>query len=322
MKISLLKISLIFTSVFLASCAGSSPYHGKINAGQVYMQPKATSTVNVKKSTANSSLDNMQKASKTVVQDEATMQGEVKTNPVLKDEKATNNAEKKNNSLSKTNNAIVGDNDNYDDGESNGVAHDPYEKFNRKIFSFNRGIDKVVLRPIAKVYDTVLPNPIQKGIHNFFSNINDVPTLACDLLQLEFKDALSDTSRMLVNSTVGLGGLIDMGTPLDLPKHHRDLGLTFARWGAKDSPYFVIPFLGPSTIRDFVALPIEYEFLTIWPYVEQKDLRYGLLGLDIIRIRDELLPTDKVIDQAFDPYVAVRNAYLQRRAYLTDKQRG
>jgi phospholipid-binding lipoprotein MlaA len=195
---------------------------------------------------------------------------------------------------------------------------DPYESVNRKIFAFNKVVDKVVFRPIAKVYDFVLPWPVKRGVNNFFSNFGEVRNVVNDILQFEFPQAISDTARFVINSTIGIGGLFDVATCMGVEANYEDFGTTLYKWGAKKSPYFVIPFLGPSTIRDAVALPITYEFMTFWPYIDPQELRYGMLGVDLIDRRSKLLPGDKVVDQAFDSYTFVRDAYLQRRSYLSD----
>lgn len=192
---------------------------------------------------------------------------------------------------------------------------DPYEKFNRQMFGFNRAIDKILIKPLAQTYNFILPNFAQKGVSNFFSNLNEIPSMANDILQLDAEQTASNLWRFIINSTVGIGGLFDVATKLGLKPRANDLGLTFAKWGAKNTPYLVLPILGSSTIGDTVALPLNYEFFTIWPKMRSQRWAMALLGVDLISLRTMLLPSDKIIDQAFDPYVAVRNAYLQHRYY-------
>lgn len=191
--------------------------------------------------------------------------------------------------------------------------NDPYESFNRKMYSFNTGLDKVLIKPGAVTYDRIVPWPAQKGISNFFSNIEEIPTVANDLLQFNLAHAISDTWRFAINTTVGIGGLLDVASHMGLPNHKEDFGLTLAKWGVKRSPYIVLPILGPSTVRDAVAFPINYQYMTIWPYVNPQKLRYGLLLLHATDLRAELLPSDKLMAESFDPYIFVRDAYLQKR---------
>jgi phospholipid-binding lipoprotein MlaA len=193
---------------------------------------------------------------------------------------------------------------------------DPYEHFNRKVFAFNMAVDRAFFRPIVKVYDKVLPWPVKKGVRNFFGNIGDVTSAANEILQLHFGQAVTDIARVAINTTLGIGGLIDVAEYLGLEKDKEDFGITLARWGSKKTPYLVLPFLGSSTIRDLVGLPVDYYFLSVWPFVNPNALRYGLQAGNAVQRRDTLLPGDKIVDEAFDPYVFIRDAYLQRRGYL------
>lgn len=190
---------------------------------------------------------------------------------------------------------------------------DPLEPVNRKIFCFNMALDRGLFRPIAKAYDKVVPAPIACGIGNFFDNIDDVTNVANNILQLKFLDAWSDVWRIAFNTTLGIGGLFDVATCAGLPKHHQDFGLTLARYGYAHSIYLMIPFFGPSTVRDTIGWTVDWRYLSVWPYIEPKELRYGLYGLRLIHKRALLLCADKLIDEAIDPYVFVRDAYLQKR---------
>jgi phospholipid-binding lipoprotein MlaA len=196
---------------------------------------------------------------------------------------------------------------------------DPFENLNRKTFAFNRFLDKIIIRPLAVTYDTVVPNVAQKGVNNFFNNTDEIPTIANDFLQARGKQALSDFTRLIINTTFGIGGLVDIATLMGVKKHYTDLGLTFAQWGSRNTPYFVIPFLGPSTLNDAPSLPVYYQFLTMWPMIKSDGTRYAFVAMRWIDMRDSLLPSDKVINQSFDPYSFMRNAYLQHRAYLMQK---
>lgn len=189
---------------------------------------------------------------------------------------------------------------------------DPYEKINRKIYAFNFALDKVFIRPVAKSYDFIMPNVAQKGVLHFFSNIGEIPNIANDILQADAPWALTDTWRFIINSTVGIVGLFDVATPLGLPKHVQDFGLTLARWGAKDTPYLMLPFFGPYTIRDAAGLPINIIFAPT-SYISPTAAYVAIKGLYVTSARANLLPADRVLDDAFDPYIFVRNAYLQKR---------
>lgn len=202
------------------------------------------------------------------------------------------------------------------------AAFDPFEKFNRRIFYFNKSIDQAFIRPVARAYDTVMPSFAQKGVRNFFGNIGQIPTIANDVLQINIKMAISDTARFVVNSTLGILGLFDVATHFGLKENTNDLGLTFAKWGAKKTPYLIIPILGPSTIGDAAGYVLNYNYLTVWPHVHPGITRYELIGLNIVDKRSDMLAGDKVIEQAFDQYVLVRNGYQQRRDYLLEKLNG
>jgi phospholipid-binding lipoprotein MlaA len=163
------------------------------------------------------------------------------------------------------------------------------------------------------VYKTILPWPITKGISNFFSNLEQVPTIINDLLQGEFYDATSDTWRLLINTTVGIAGFVDVASRINLPAHHQDFGLTLAKWGYASSAYLVVPILGPRT----VSWPINYGVFSVYPYINDVAWRNGLTWGSFINARAQLLDFDQAIKQAsFDPYIFQRNAYLQRRNYL------
>lgn len=190
---------------------------------------------------------------------------------------------------------------------------DPYETFNRSAFKFNQAVDKYALKPIARVYAIITPDFMQKGITHFFSNIADITSIANDVLQLNLRRTLTDTTRVALNTSLGIGGLFDIATKFGIKEQQQDFGLTLAKWGVKKSAYIVIPIIGPSTLRDATALPIDFYGMSVWPHIRAKSLRYGLLGLDLTNQRKQLLATDKLINDAVDPYIFVRDAYLQLR---------
>ncbi len=199
-------------------------------------------------------------------------------------------------------------------------ARDPLERINRKTFAFNDAIDHGVLRPAAKAYHKVTPDFMETGVSNFFDNLDTPRTIVNDLLQGKLKASLNDTSRLLLNTTVGIGGLLDPASAAGLDRNDEDFGQTFGKWGVRPGPYIVIPLLGPSTVRDGVGrVPDTYSNPV--SYIERDKVRYGLYGLSVVDTRTRLLSLDDTLDQAYDRYAFVRNAYLQRREYqVTDGQ--
>lgn len=200
--------------------------------------------------------------------------------------------------------------------------NDPFEGFNRAMYRFNKVVDDYFLKPVATAYKKVLPWPVTKGVTNFFSNINQIPIICNDLLQFEFYQATSDSWRFAINSTVGILGLVDVASHVGLEKNTEDFGLTLAKWGYHNSAYLVLPILGPSTVRDAIGIPVDYNLFSIYPHIHSSDRRDILLGTNIINQRANLLDYDSVIKQAaLDPYSFQRNAYLQRRAYLIEQNK-
>lgn len=193
---------------------------------------------------------------------------------------------------------------------------DPYESINREIHKFNMAFDATMLRPPATLYKNVVPKPIRAGINNFYNNINMIPTVINDVIQLEWNYAIKDTWRFIANSTIGLGGVLDVASTFNLPPHTNDLGVTFAKWGDMESPYIVIPFLGPSTIRDGMGLMFNYTFFTPYPYLASDAIVLSLLGFRYIDLRAELLETDRLLGEALDQYTLLRDAYLQHRHFV------
>lgn len=189
--------------------------------------------------------------------------------------------------------------------------HDPLEKMNRVIFAFNMDVDHLAFGPIAKVYDFVIPTPLKKGISNIFSTLDVIPTFPNDFLQGNFRYMVVDIWRFTINATLGIGGLFDVATCLGIPKHVETFGLTLAKWrGGKSAPYFVIPFLGPSTFQSAVGVGVDY-YLTPWPYLRDQNIGYWVHGVRLVHTRAKILPSDKLINTAFDPYAFVRDAFIQ-----------
>jgi phospholipid-binding lipoprotein MlaA len=194
---------------------------------------------------------------------------------------------------------------------------DPWERMNRTTFKVNMALDHAVLRPVARTYEKVTPRPVRKGVSNFMDNLFYPVTMGNDLLQLKFKPFAQATGRFLLNTTVGVGGIFDPATKAGLPKNEKDLGLTFGYWGVKPGPYFVIPILGPSDVRDGIG-KIGDTYMNPLTYVhsDYNYIRYTLIGVEVVDVRYRLLPQDKVLDEAYDPYTLLKNAYLQRRQFL------
>lgn len=193
---------------------------------------------------------------------------------------------------------------------------DPFESYNRAMFSFNEGLDEYVLRPVAEGYDAVLPSPIKKGITNFFSNLGDIFVILNDLLQFKFSQAVEDTGRFVFNSTIGLYGLFDVATPMGLPKHDEDFGQTLATWGVGDGPYIVLPFFGSRTLRSTAGLITESAYDPVYD-IKPEDNMYGTVLLRVVDSRYQLLKASRIVDQAaIDKYSFLRDAYLQYRKNL------
>ncbi len=190
---------------------------------------------------------------------------------------------------------------------------DPYEKFNRQVFRFNDAVDREALRPVASAYQVHTPAPLQAGVSNFFDNLADVWTGANNLLQGKAHDGLSDAARVLINSTLGLGGLFDIASQAGLPKHDEDFGQTLGHWGVPAGPFLMLPLLGPSTLRDATALPVE---LASDPWSRAAPAALTLPGgmLRMVERRAGLLKASDLFDAAaLDRYAFLRDAYLQRR---------
>ncbi|MGE0081345.1 MAG: VacJ family lipoprotein [Thiohalomonadaceae bacterium] len=195
--------------------------------------------------------------------------------------------------------------------------HDPYEQFNRSVYRFNDALDRNLLKPVAEVYDNVVPDFVSTGVSNFFSNLDDVLVLINDVLQAKPQQALSDFSRIVWNTTVGLFGLIDVATPMDLPKHNEDFGQTLGYWGVSPGPYLVLPFLGPSTVRDGSGTALSWYVDPLAEASPDYTTYWSAVAVNAVDTRADLLGTTGLIEQAaLDPYVFTREAYLQHRRNL------
>jgi phospholipid-binding lipoprotein MlaA len=196
------------------------------------------------------------------------------------------------------------------------IKADPFEGFNRTMFTVNDKVDQYALRPVAKGYVWATPQPVRDSVTNFFSNIGDVYIAANNLLQLKITDGVQDIMRIVINTVFGVGGLFDVATLAKLPKHDNDLGLTLGHYGVPAGPYLVLPLFGPSTVRDAVGSLGNY-YVNPLSYIDPPGLSWALYGLNIINTRANLLNASDVLEgAALDKYSFVRNAYLQRRQYL------
>lgn len=199
--------------------------------------------------------------------------------------------------------------------QNNGV-NDPLEGYNRAMYAFNKTVDKAIIKPVAKGYDTVVPEPVSWGVSNFFSNLNEITVILNDLLQLKFGQAFKDTGRFMLNTTVGVAGIFDVASMAGYEKNNEDFGQTLGVWGAEPGAYIVLPIFGPRTVRDTFGLVGDY-FTDPVTYVEGPGARNAFRGTRLVDTRANLLKTEKVLDEAaIDEYIYVRDAYLQRRQYL------
>lgn len=190
---------------------------------------------------------------------------------------------------------------------------DPFEGFNRSVDVFNRNVDTYALKPVAKGYLAVVPEPIRQGVSNFFSNIGDVIVAINNLLQGKPKSAASDIGRFAVNSTIGVLGLFDVATDMGLKKHDEDFGQTLGYWGVGPGPYLVLPFFGPSNVRDGLGFVVDRQ-TDIASNLPDVSTRNTLFGTRIVNRRAELLDISESVEGvAFDPYSFVRDAYLANR---------
>jgi phospholipid-binding lipoprotein MlaA len=196
-----------------------------------------------------------------------------------------------------------------------GSTRDPrdhIERFNRSMFSFNTALDHAVLRPIARGYVKVTPRPVRTGVTNFFGNLGYTRTIGNDIFQGHFLDFGSDVARLVVNTTVGIGGVFDPATRFGLERHDRDFGQTLGKWGLPTGSYLVLPLLGPSDVRDALGF-VPDRFMTIEGQISHPYIQAGLTVAGKIDVRANMLPLDRAIDSAYDPYALVRNVWFQRR---------
>ncbi|HUG04871.1 MAG TPA: VacJ family lipoprotein [Steroidobacteraceae bacterium] len=192
---------------------------------------------------------------------------------------------------------------------------DPLERLNRGTYRFNDAVDRAVLKPVAKGYQRHVPQIIRTGISNVLTHLAFPTTIVNDLLQLKLKDTAVDLGRFVLNSTLGLGGLLDPASHVGLARNDEDFGQTLGRWGVPPGPYLVLPLLGPSTLRDAPAMAVDGQTDLRAQLDLETDERVAIAVLSVVDGRASLLSLDQSIQRAFDPYAFVRNAWLQRREY-------
>jgi phospholipid-binding lipoprotein MlaA len=197
---------------------------------------------------------------------------------------------------------------------------DRFERFNRTVYVFNSKLDHALLRPVARGYVKVIPQPIRTAVNNFLSNLGYPTTIVNQFLQGNFTDGASDTARLVVNTSIGIGGLFDPASRMGLDRHGADFGQTLGKWGAHSGPYLMLPLLGPSTVRDGIGLVPDWlllhEYETVKLFHNNGYIEWSLYAINLVNLRAQLLDVDRLLDSAYDPYAFVRSAYLQRRDYL------
>lgn len=197
-----------------------------------------------------------------------------------------------------------------------GQRLDPWENWNRKVFAFNEGLDENVLKPVATAYSNVVPQPVRRGVDNFFGNFADAWSAVNNLLQGKVTAGLSDVMRVGTNTVFGLFGLLDVASEAGMERHYEDFGQTLGTWGVGAGAYVVWPVLGPSTVRESAAMPLD---LSVSPALifDGGASKYGISALRLVNARAGLLGASRVLDDiALDKYTFVRDAYLQRRRSL------
>ncbi|MFC5571965.1 VacJ family lipoprotein [Xenophilus aerolatus] len=193
------------------------------------------------------------------------------------------------------------------------AGNDPFEPFNRGVYRFNDGVDRAVLRPVATAYRDAVPSLVRQGVSNFFGNLGDVWNLANNVMQLKLQNSAETFMRLNVNTIFGLGGLLDIASEAGIERHSEDFGQTLGRWGVPSGPYLVLPILGPSTVRDAAALPVDFKGDAL-AHVNDIPARNSLAVVRVVDTRANLLRASTLIqDAALDPYSFTRDAFLQKR---------
>lgn len=192
---------------------------------------------------------------------------------------------------------------------------DPWERFNRATYAFNDTLDRKVAKPVAKGYQAVTPGFVRKGVSNFFDNLNNTTVIVNDLLQARIKYFFSDTGRFVMNSTLGIAGFLDPASSAGLQQHYNDFGQTLGRYGFSPGPFLMIPLIGPSDVRDGIGIGAD-RFTKVTNYVLDTGPAIGEFVAEAVDTRYRLLSTEAVLDESYDKYAFIRNAFLQRREFL------
>lgn len=192
---------------------------------------------------------------------------------------------------------------------------DPLQKLNRGVYKFNTVVDRATLKPLAKGYQKITPQWVRTGVSNFFSNLGEPWTIVNELFQGKPKSMGKQTGRFVVNTVLGIGGLFDVASRMNLPVQKEDFGQTLAVWGVPSGPYIVLPLLGPSSIRDgFGEIPDYFGHPLTYTHVNWK-VRTGLAVLGVVSAREKLLSIEGMLDKAYDPYSVMRDVWVQQREY-------
>ena len=192
---------------------------------------------------------------------------------------------------------------------------DPWESWNRGVYRVNDKLDRAIAKPVARTYVRIVPQPIRTGVTNFFDNLDTPTVMINDALQGKFLAAGNDLGRFLLNSTVGLAGLLDPATSAGMAKNNEDFGQTLGHWGVHPGPFVELPILGPSDLRDAPSKVVD-SYTNPRQYIHNSYVKYGLWLPSLVDTRARLLPLDETLKNVYDPYAFIRDAYLQRRAYL------
>jgi phospholipid-binding lipoprotein MlaA len=195
------------------------------------------------------------------------------------------------------------------------TGDDPLQGFNRGVYKFNDTLDRAALKPVAKGYKAITPTWFRAGVGNFFANLTYPSTIVNEFLQGKGALGLKDTGRFMLNTTLGVGGLFDVATPIGLQANDEDFGQTLAVWGVGSGPYLTLPFFGPSSLRDAPSRAFDY-FTSPLSYVDIPwEAEWGMRGLDLVHSRAELLSLDATLQNTFDPYTFIRDAWIQQREF-------
>ena len=199
--------------------------------------------------------------------------------------------------------------------EGQRVDYDPLEPLNRGIHGVNDAVDRATLKPLAKGYKKVVPEPVRNGITNFSRNLFTPRSAINNFLQGKPKDGFSELVRFAVNSTVGIGGVFDIASMNGVEAKTEDFGQTAAVWGVPQGPYLVIPFLGPSTLRDAALIPLDVAADPLYHYDGKRSVRNSLYAIRLVNLRARVLSIEELLQDSADPYVTLRESYLQNREF-------